>query len=525
LLDHGGTIPRPICKRIHPEDFRLTFRARISPGSRRIMHVLNGTAILLALFGLLMGLSVLASRAAGRVNVPVALLFLGIGVVAGSEGVGGFAFANYSLAFRLGTVTLVLILFDGGLSTTWSTVRRTVVPAGLLATVGVVLTAAVVALGARALGFDWISAFVLGGIVSSTDAAAVFSVLRGNRIELSKRLAATLELESGLNDPVAFILTVAFTGALTGEHVGGWRVFSDMVLELLLGAAVGLAVGWGGRWLLVRARPAAAGLLPVLTIALAFVAFGATTLVGGSGFLATYLAGIVLGNGPLPYRTGLLRVHDAMAWLGQVVMFLVLGLLSFPMRLLTVAPVGVALSLLLTFVARPLASLLCLLPFGYRAREIAFIGWVGLRGAVPIILAIFPVLANAPHAERIFDVVFFIVVTNALIPGATVRRAVGLLGVEVRGNPPPAAFLEIASTLPLRANVLSFFLEKQCAVAGARIADVPFPPHAAVMLIVRNEELVAPRGDSVLLAGDHVFVFCRHEDRATLDLLFGREED
>jgi cell volume regulation protein A len=489
------------------------------------VHVLASTAIVLALFGLLMALSVLASRVAGRVSVPVALLFLGIGMLAGSEGVGRIAFENYALAFRLGTVTLVLILFDGGLSTAWSTVKRAVAPSALLATAGVILTAAVVALAARALGFAWVSAFLLGAIVSSTDAAAVFSVLRGSRIELSKRLAATLELESGLNDPVAFILTVAFTGALVGRHFAGWRLALHIAMELLLGAVGGLAVGLGGRWLLARARPAAAGLLPVLTVALAFVAFGATTLVGGSGFLATYLAGVVLGNGPLPYRTGLLRVHDAMAWLGQVVMFLVLGLLSFPSRLLTVAPIGVALSLVLTLVARPLATLACLLPFRFRAREIAFVGWVGLRGAVPIILAIFPVLAGAPQAEHIFDVVFFIVVANALIPGATVRRAAARLGVEARGTPPPAALLEIASTLPLRSDVLSFYLEKQCAVAGARIADVPFPPRAAAMLIVRDEELVAPRGETVLLAGDHVFVFCRPEDRATVDLLFGREED
>jgi cell volume regulation protein A len=489
------------------------------------MNVLGGTAIVLALFGLLMGLSVIASRAAGRLSVPVALLFLGIGMLAGSDAVGRIAFENYALAFRLGTVTLIFILFDGGLSTTWSSVRRTVAPAALLATVGVVMTAAIVAVAAHLLGFAWIAAFALGAIVSSTDAAAVFSVLRGSRIELSKRLAATLELESGLNDPVAVILTVSFTGALIGEHVTAFHLALHIGLELALGAVGGLAIGWGGRWLLARARPAAAGLLPVLTVALAFVAFGATTLVGGSGFLATYLAGIVLGNGPLPYRTGLLRVHDAMAWLGQVVMFLVLGLLSFPSRLWHVAPVGIALGLVLTLLARPLASLACLLPFRFRMREIAFVGWVGLRGAVPIILAIFPVLAGAPQGEHIFDVVFFIVVANALIPGATVRHAASRLGVEARGTPQPAALLEIASTLPLRSDVLTFYLEKQCAVAGARLADVPFPAQAAVMLIVRDEELVAPRGDTVLAAGDHVFVFCRREDRATLDLLFGRESD
>jgi cell volume regulation protein A len=482
------------------------------------------TAIVLALLGLLMALSVLASRVAGRASVPVSLLFLGIGMLAGSEGVGRIAFENYRLAFRLGIVTLVLILFDGGLSTSYATIKRVLAPGGVLATAGVIATAAMVAVAAHWMGFPWAAAFLLGAIVSSTDAAAVFSVLRGSRIELSERVAATLEVESGLNDPVAVILTVALTWAQAGDHPSALRLAVEIAVELVLGAIGGLSIGFAGRWLLKRARPSAAGLLPVFTIAVAFLAFGATTLAGGSGFLATYLAGVVVGHGALPYRSGLLRVHDAIAWLGQVVMFLVLGLLSFPSRLLAVAPVGLALGLVLALVARPLSAALCLLPFRYRARELLFVGWVGLRGAVPIILAIYPVLAHVPQAHRIFDVAFFIVVANTLIPGATVRRAARWLGVEARGTPPPAALLEIASSLPLRSDVLSFYLQPAAAVANARIADIPFPSGSAVMLVVRADELIAPRGALVLLPGDHVFVFCRPEDRAMLDLLFGREE-
>ena len=488
------------------------------------MNELGTTAVALALLGLLMGLSVLASRVAGRFNVPLALLFLGIGMIAGAEGLGGIAFADYALAFRLGTVTLVLILFDGGLSASYATVKRVVAPAAALATFGVIATSALMAVAGRVMGFSWSSALLLGVIVSSTDAAAVFSVLRGSRIELSKRVAATLELESGLNDPVAVILTIALTAAQAGHAASGWRLAIAFVLQLLLGAAGGVAIGLGGRLLLRRARPAAAGLLPVLTIALAFLAYGTTTLLHGSGFLAAYVAGLVIGNGALPYRSGLLRVHDSIAWLGQVVMFLVLGLLSVPSRLLAVGPTGLALGLVLAVIARPLAAALCLLPFRFHAREVAFVGWVGLRGAVPIILAIFPVLAGAPRAHYIFDVVFFVVVANTLIPGATVRWASRRLGVEVRGAPAPAAVVEIASTLPLRSEVLSFFLREPSAVAGARISDVPFPDGAAAMLIVRAEELIAPRGSTILLPRDHVFVFCRPEDRPTIELLFGREE-
>jgi potassium/hydrogen antiporter len=488
------------------------------------LHEPGSTAITLAVLGLLMTVSVLLSRVAGRLSVPVTLLFLGIGMLAGSEGLGHIAFDNYALAFRLGSITLVLILFDGGLNVSHAAVKRALGPAALLATVGVVATAAVVGLAAHLMGLSWISAFLLGAIVSSTDAAAVFAVLRGTRVELSRRVAMTLELESGLNDPVAVILTVTFTAAQAGHHAAGWQLVLEAALQLAVGLGGGVAIGSVGRWLLRRARPAAAGLLPVLTIALAFAAFGATTLLHGSGFLATYVAAVVIGHGPVPYRSGLLHTHDALAWLGQVVMFLVLGLLSVPSRLVAVGAVGLALGLVLALVARPAAVALCLVPFGFRARETAFVGWVGLRGAVPIILAIFPVLAGVPEAEALFDVVFFIVVVNTLVPGATVRWAARLLGVEVKGPPPPAAVLEIASTLPLRSEVLSFYLDRACAVAGARLEDVPFPAGAAVMLIVRAEELLAARGDTVLQPGDHVFVFCRPEDRATVDLLFGGED-
>jgi cell volume regulation protein A len=263
----------------------------------------------------------------------------------------------------------------------------------------------------------------------------------------------------------------------------------------------------------------------VLSIALAFVAFGATTLAHGSGFLAAYVAGLVIGEGALPYKSGLLRVHDSIAWLGQVVMFLMLGLLSIPSRLLAVGGIGLMLGVVLAVVARPLATALCLLPFRFRLREIAFVGWVGLRGAVPIILAIFPVLARAPSAHHLFDVVFFIVVVNSIIPGSTVRWAARLLGVQVRAAPVPAAHVEIASTLPLKSDVLSFYLAPPSAVIGALIADIPFPPGSAVMLIVRADELIAPSGSTVLQPHDHIFVFCKPGDRATIELLFGAVDE
>ncbi|HEX2224792.1 MAG TPA: potassium/proton antiporter, partial [Thermoanaerobaculia bacterium] len=329
------------------------------------------------------------SRASSRFGVPVFLLFLGIGMLAGSEGVGGIVFEDYRLAFRLGTAVLVLILFDGGLNTPLSSLKQGLRPALALATLGVAITAGVVAVGAHLLGFGWPAALLLGAVVSSTDAAAVFSVLRASGVQLKKRVGATLELESGLNDPMAVILTLSFTALLAGEgDVDVPSLLVEVPLQLAIGALLGVALGKAGRKLLQVSRLPVGGLYPVLTLALALLAFSVPTLLHGSGFLAVYLAGMVIGNGEIPYRTGIVRFHDALAWCGQVTMFLVLGLLVFPSRLVEVAPVGLALGLILALVARPVSVLPTLLPFRFPARETALIAWVGLRGAVPIILAI-----------------------------------------------------------------------------------------------------------------------------------------
>ncbi len=485
------------------------------------------TALLLAVFGALLALSALFSRASERFSVPVALVFLGIGMLAGSEGIGRIAFENYGFAFRLGTVALVLILFDGGLNTHLHALREVARPAGVLATVGVVATAGLVAAMSHALGFDWPTAMLLGAVVSSTDAAAVFSVLRTSGISLKRRVGSTLEVESGLNDPMAVILTIAMTQhLLTPETPLDWHLATDVLTETVIGAGLGAAIGYGGRVLLARVRLPAGGLYPALTLGLAFLAFSVPTLLHGSGFLAVYVAAVLLGNGTLPYRPGLLRVHDALAWLSQIVMFLVLGLLVFPSRLREVAGIGLGLSLFLAIVARPLVVALCLAPFrAYRPREVGYVGWVGLRGAVPIILATFPVLADAPGASRVFDVVFFIVVVNALVPGSTVPWVTRRLGLESADPPAPRAVLEIESMLPLEGELVSYYIDPALAVAGVSLRDLPFPEGASVVLIVRGRELLAPKGATVLEPGDHAYLVTRREDRALLQLMFGRPEN
>jgi cell volume regulation protein A len=483
----------------------------------------TATAFLLTAFGVLMGVCALFSRAAGRFGIPVALLFIGLGVLGGSEGIGGIEFSDYGFTFRLGTVALVLILFDGGLNTPLSSVREGLKPAAVLATVGVMGTAAVMAVAARFIGFEWKHALLLGAIVSSTDAAAVFSVLRGSGLYLKRRVGMTLELESGLNDPMAVILTVAFTHSLVSGKPLGWGLLLDAAREMALGAVLGAGLGYASRVLLKHVRLSAGGLYPVLTLALAFLAFGLPTLFRGSGFLAVYVTAMLLGNEAIRYRSGLLRVHDALAWMAQVGMFLMLGLLAFPSRLVGVTWVGLGLGLVLAFLARPLVVALCLLPFRFPWRQSLYVGWVGLRGAVPIILATFPVLAEAPRAHDLFNVVFFIVVVNAIVPGATVGWVTRRLGLVSQAPPPPPAMLELTSTQLLHGELVPFYLDPASAAAGATIADLPLPPSAVLTLIVRGSELVPPKGGTQLLSGDHIYVFCKPEDLPLVQLLFGQQ--
>ena len=485
----------------------------------------GATAIFFAVLGLLLAASVLFSRATQRAPVPVAIIFLGLGILAGEEGIGRIAFEDYELTYRLGTAALVLILFDGGLNTPVSAVRQYARPALMLATVGVVGAAAIVSLGARGLGFPWPFALLLGAVVSSTDAAAVFAVLRGSALHLKRRVGLTLEIESGLNDPMAVLLTMTLTANLIGEGApSGWWIPVQIVKELAIGLASGIAIGRGGRWVLTRTRLSAGGLFPVLTLAIALLAYGVPTLLHGSGFLSVYVAALLLGDGELPYRAGLIRVHDALAWLSQIAMFLLLGLLVVPSRLADAALPGLLLALLLAVVARPLVTALCLLPFRYPPRDVLYVGWVGLRGAVPIVLATMPVLANAPGSQRLFDLVFFIVIVNSLIPGATVPWVTRRLDLASGDPPAPQAVIEIESMRPLSGKLMSFYIDDALAVTGVPMSEMPFPEGAAATLIVRGRELIAPRGNTTLVAGDHVYVFARPEDEPFMRLMFGRPE-
>jgi potassium/hydrogen antiporter len=493
-------------------------------GTLAVLTEPGATAVLLVIFGLLVAFSVLFSPTIDRLGIPVVLLFIVLGMIGGSEGIGGLFFDDYSLAVRLGTVALVLILFDGGLNTSLVSVRSVAAPASILATAGVVLTAGLLTLAARFFGLQWREAMLLGAVVSSTDAAAVFAVLRGGRLQLQPRVGRTIEVESCVNDPMAVILTLTLIEAFSAGAPSWPMVLLAVPVQLGVGAGIGILFGRVGRFLLARVRIPTVGLYPVLTLALAFLSFGAATLAFGSGFLAVFVTGLVMGSENLPYRHGLARVHDALAWLSQVTMFLMMGLLVFPSQLLPVAGMGLLLALVLAFVARPLAVFLCLFPFRLPMREVVYVAWIGLRGAVPIVLATFPVLAQVPGAMTVFNLVFFVVVASTLIPGATIRPVTRWLRLSTPERPLPAAVLEINSTMTLGGELVSFLIDPSVAVCGAYLRDIEFPAGAAVVLVVRGRNLIAPRGQTKIEPLDHVYVFFQPQDRPTIELLFGSPE-
>lgn len=485
----------------------------------------RSTAVVLLLLGALLVTSALLSRVSARSGVPLVLGFVGLGLLLGEEGIGHIGFRSYTQSFRLGTTALVLILYDAGLHTPKTTFRRYLAPATVLATLGVAVTAGLVAVAAHLFGFSWSIAFLLGAIVSSTDAAAVFSVLRAGGVELHERVGATLEVESGLNDPMAVILTLGITESLASGQPMQLTSLLFVLRELVVGSVVGWAIGALAGASLKHLQLAVTGLYPVLSIGIAFVTFGIASFAHGSGFLAVYLAGILLGNAKLPYKAALERVHDFVAWIGQVGMFVVLGLLARPSNVVAVAAPGIGLAAFGALVARPLAVAVCLLPFRYRMKEIAFVSWVGLKGAVPIVLACIPVMAHVPAAFEVFDVVFFVVVFGAALQGSTVRALTKKLKLG-RGLPRARrAALEITAARPLSHELVVFEIGEASAVCGVEVADVPFPPDAAAMLLVRGDDLLAPRGSTVLQPGDVVHVFCRQEDRPMLELLFGPAGD
>lgn len=482
------------------------------------MFVIDG---LILVCGVLILLGIASSKLSARLGVPVLVLFLMLGMLAGSEGIGGIQFDNYSLAHAIGTVALVLILFDGGLGTSLEAVRQVWKPALALATIGVLVTAVLTAVAAMwVLGFSWWEGLLLGSIVGSTDAAAVFAVLRMGGVSLPHKLVATIEIESGSNDPMAIFMTVGCIEILTGHREFGWNLLGMFIQEMGIGAIVGIGMGLVAVRIVNKISLAAAGLYPVLVSAVCLLVFGLTAWLGGSGFLAVYLTGIVMGNTRLVFQRGILLFHDAIAWLAQIIMFVVLGLLSYPSRLLQVGWHGLLIGTVLIILARPLAVCISLVAMRFNWRELVFISWGGLKGAVPITLATFPLLLGAPQAALIFDITFFVVVLSAVVQGWSLPMAAKLLGLEVPRAPSPPVTLEISSLRDIDSDIVDYTVTAESRAAGRLVRELALPGGVVIALIARNEEIIPPQGNTAIMAGDHVILVLQPQTRPIVDRIF-----
>ncbi|MGC3874348.1 potassium/proton antiporter [Halomonas sp. GXIMD04776] len=470
--------------------------------------------------GSLIALSVLASRLSSLFGLPLLLIFLAVGMLAGEDGILGIQFDSYSLAFIIGHLALAMILLDGGLRTRMKTFRVGLKPALSLATFGVFITSAVV--GVFSMWFfelSLVEGLLVGAIVGSTDAAAVFSMLRGQGVNLNERVGATLEIESGTNDPMAIFLTITLVEILVGDIGGPLETLLMFTKQFGLGLVIGVGVGWlSGR--LLRWMDLAPGLYSLLALALGFCVFGITSALGGSGFLAIYLAGLMIGNQPGRHINFILPVHDGLAWLSQIGLFLVLGLLVSPSEMVGYGAPGALLALVLIFIARPLAVILVIKPFfNFRWREVAFISWVGLRGAVPIVLAIFPVVGGVENSILYFNLAFFVVLMSLLIQGTTLSLMARWTKTEVPTSTEPSRRGPLG-VLP--ENDFEMFVYE---VNNEALEDVPirllrFPSGALISALFRQHVMLHPKGNTLLKLDDVICVIGRSEDLPALNRLF-----
>jgi potassium/hydrogen antiporter len=442
--------------------------------------------ILILIGAALIIISILIAKLFHNIGVPTLLLFIGVGMLAGSEGIGGIYFDDASLAQSVGIIALVFILFSGGLDTNWSESKKVSKPALLLATAGVFITAVVIAIFVMIIfdtSFLW--GLLVGSIISSTDAAAVFSILRTGNIQLKGKLKPLLELESGSNDPMAVFLTIGTIELLLFPE----KTFLDIVLIFFVQLGIGAAIGFfGGKftgYLINKLNFFYEGLYPIFALSSALLVYALSSVVGGSGFLAIYIAGIVLGNMNFVHKKSLNRFFDGLSVLGQITMFLTLGLLVFPSDLISVIGVGLLLSAVLIFIARPVSVFITLIPFKFNLKEKVFTSWVGLRGAVPIILATFPLLAGVTNSGLIFDLVFFIVLTSALLQGWSINFIARLLKLAEPVTKKISIPLEFTSDLKTDTELEEIILPYNSKTDGRQIVDLDFPENIRIVLIIR----------------------------------------
>ena len=488
-----------------------------------LRRLADGERILIG--GALLAAALAASLVAGRLRLPGLVLFLGLGMLIGSDGARLISFGahpdDFHLAESVGVIALALILFEGGLTAGWGEIRPVLGPALGLALPGTLATALITGLTASWLfDFSTLEGLLVGSIVASTDGAAVFALLRGSG--LLRRLERTLEGEAGFNDPIAVLLVLGFIDWIQHPGYGVEDMLWLFVQQLGIGLLAGVAAGMVATRAFRRAQLSSPGLYPVASLATAALAFGAASTLGGSGFLAVYLAGRALGSANIPAKRTVTAFHEGLAWVAQLTMFLTLGLLVFPAQLDEVAWRGTLLALVIVFVSRPIATALTTLGSGFDLREKALLAWAGLRGAVPVVLALFPVIDEVPDARVFFNLVFFAVLLSTVLQGTTIDLLARRLGVISNEPRAPSTIVEVGTVRELGGDVVEHVVRPGDAAAGVRLRELGLPRDALVSLIVRGDEVLLPRGSTRVEAGDRMLVLVRREVARELPELLER---
>lgn len=462
---------------------------------------------MLTILAVLLLAGVCSSKLSTYFNVPVLLVFLGVGMLAGSDGIGKIYFDNALGANIIGSIAMAFILFAGGMDTKWNNVKSVLGYGSVLSSVGVLVTAFLVGVFAwlvMDVPLEW--GLLLGAIVSSTDAAAVFSILRSRSVSLRGKLSNILEFESGSNDPMAAFLTVFMVGVLSRPETSYWVIIPEFLYRMAVGILAGFVVAKVMIWLINHIDLEYDGLYYVLGVGAVLFAYGGCESIGGNGFMSVYVCGMVLGNQRYLFNKGLKRFHDGVAWLMQVLLFCTLGLLVYPSQLPSIAGVGLLIAVFMMLVARPLAIFLCLLGSSFSWRERLFISWVGLRGGAPIMLATIPMLAGTERYQDMFNIVFFIVITSVLLQGKTLMPLARLLKLDSPLKSRKRVPLEFEYTGMSNEEMREYDLPEKSVLSGVRIADMRLPAGALILLIIRDNHLVVPHGNTELESNDVLIV-------------------
>ncbi len=467
--------------------------------------LLIGSALLL--------ISIVLVQRSYKFGIPTLLLFLTIGMLAGTDGVLGINFDNPSIAKFIGIVSLNFILFSGGLDTNWQTIKPILWHGISLSTIGVLLTAVTTGLFVWWLtGCTIYEGMLLGAIVSSTDAAAVFSILRGKQLALKSKLRSILEFESGSNDPMAYALTIVFLTLVMNPGMGLVSVIPFFLKQMIIGALGGAVFAISSKFIINKIKLAYEGLYPILVISLMFLTFSLTDFLGGNGFLAIYLCALYLGNQDLIHKKTILKMYDGLAWLMQIVLFLTLGLLVFPSEIIPVIGIGLLVSFFLILVARPISVFLSLLPFKLVTRKRFYISWVGLRGAVPIVFATYPLIAGIDKASIIFNIVFFVSVTSIIIQGTTLPIFAKWFHVALPEKLKQKVPIEVFLSEQEKTAYAEIIVPENSYPVNKKIVDLHFPPSAIIAMIKRGKNYITPNGSTIIENNDVLVVLCNQQN-------------